>query len=193
MDRYIILLLTLPGLALLPADGPAPKSPLSPDAEKATFHLAPGLRIDLIAAEPQVESPVACAFDEAGKLWVVEMLDYPNGPPKGQPGQGRIATQLLVHGISGDREPRPGNVFFGQVLQRLLKLAAPLRIRSRDPLPGWTGLPDAQQPDPVEAHVCQAIQLGVRNVIKCRRSAEAARQLGQPDAGIDLVQHRIAG
>lgn len=91
MNRNLLPTLAFAGFALLPAaDGPAPKSPLSPDAEKATFRLAPGLRIDLIAAEPQIESPVACAYDESGKLWVVEMLDYPNGPAKGQPGRGRI-------------------------------------------------------------------------------------------------------
>lgn len=114
MGRYILLLLTLPGFALLPAaDGPAPKSPLSPDAEKSTFRLAPGLRIDLIAAEPQVESPVACAFDEAGKLWVVEMLDYPNGPAKGEPGQGRIK---VLEDRDGDGRFEHATVFADRLL-----------------------------------------------------------------------------
>ena len=73
-----------------PADPVAPKSPLTSDAEKATFRLAPGLRIDLVAAEPLIESPVFGTFDESGRLWVVEMRDYPNGPAPGQPPQGRI-------------------------------------------------------------------------------------------------------
>src|SRR5438270_8194136 len=74
-----------------PADPPAvPKSPLTPDAERATFRLAPGLRVDLVAAEPEVESPVACTFDDRGRLWVVEMRDYPNGPAPGKPPEGRI-------------------------------------------------------------------------------------------------------
>ncbi len=30
------------------------------------------------------------AFDERGRLWVVEMIDYPNGPKPGEPGQSRI-------------------------------------------------------------------------------------------------------
>ncbi|HVK15627.1 MAG TPA: PVC-type heme-binding CxxCH protein [Fimbriiglobus sp.] len=114
MNRYIFLLLALPGFALLPAaDGPAPKSPLSPGAEKATFRLAPGLRIDLIAAEPQIESPVACAFDESGKLWVVEMLDYPNGPAKGEPGQGRIK---VLEDRDGDGRYEHATVFADQLL-----------------------------------------------------------------------------
>ncbi|HET6572954.1 MAG TPA: PVC-type heme-binding CxxCH protein [Fimbriiglobus sp.] len=114
MNRLIFLLLTFPGIALLAAAaGPAPKSPLTPGAEKATFHLAPGLRIDLIAAEPEVESPVACAFDEAGKLWVVEMLDYPNGPPKGEPGQGRIK---VLEDRDGDGRYEHATVFADKLL-----------------------------------------------------------------------------
>src|SRR5438552_3948947 len=74
----------------VPAEPVVPKSPLTPDGERATFRLAPGLRIDLVAAEPQVESPVFCTFDESGRLWVVEMRDYPNGPAPGKPPEGRI-------------------------------------------------------------------------------------------------------
>src|SRR5262249_22601388 len=43
-----------------------------------------------VAAEPDIQSPVAMAFDEDGRLYVVEMLDYPSGPPKGQPPEGCI-------------------------------------------------------------------------------------------------------
>jgi putative membrane-bound dehydrogenase-like protein len=38
------------------------------------------LRIELVAAEPDVVDPVAITFDPDGRLWVVEMSDYPNGP-----------------------------------------------------------------------------------------------------------------
>jgi putative membrane-bound dehydrogenase-like protein len=41
-----------------------------------TFAVQPGFRIEQIAAEPLVASPVAIAFDENGKLYVVEMRDY---------------------------------------------------------------------------------------------------------------------
>src|ERR1019366_4337816 len=49
-----------------------------------------GLRIELVACESQIESPVAMAFDPDGRLWVVEVRDYPNGPDKGKPPLGRI-------------------------------------------------------------------------------------------------------
>src|SRR6266542_339007 len=77
------------------ADGPPkkpepPRSPLTPDQARPAFRVAPGLRVDLVAAEPQIESPVAIAFDEDGRLWVVEMRDYPNGPGRGKKPEGRI-------------------------------------------------------------------------------------------------------
>ena len=37
---------------------------------------------------------------------------------------------------------------------------------------GRAGLPDAQEPDPVEAHLGQAVQLGVGNVVQRRRPAQ---------------------
>jgi putative membrane-bound dehydrogenase-like protein len=42
----------------------------------AAFHLRPGFRLELVAAEPAVIAPVAMAFDENGRLFVVEMRDY---------------------------------------------------------------------------------------------------------------------
>jgi len=51
----------------------------TPAEEKATFHLAPGFRIDVVAFEPDVIDPVSMAFDEHGRLYVCEMPSYPNG------------------------------------------------------------------------------------------------------------------
>src|SRR5438874_13752685 len=65
-------------------------SPLTPQQAQKEFRLHPGLRIELVACEPQIESPVAMQFDENGRLWVVEMPDYPNGPAKGEKPHGRI-------------------------------------------------------------------------------------------------------
>src|SRR4029079_9269507 len=51
----------------------APTEPA--DAMKA-FHVAPGFKIEQVAAEPLVASPVAIAFDENCRLYVVEMRGY---------------------------------------------------------------------------------------------------------------------
>jgi putative membrane-bound dehydrogenase-like protein len=88
----LAVIVALP-LALGGAEPPKPpevRSPLSPKEAQKLFRLPPGLRIELVACEPQIESPVAMAFDEDGKLWVVEMRDYPNGPKPGEKPQGRI-------------------------------------------------------------------------------------------------------
>lgn len=65
------------------------------DVEK--FVLADAeLAIELVAAEPLVESPCAMAFDERGRIFVAENRGYPN---TSEPPQGRIA---LLSDSDGD-------------------------------------------------------------------------------------------
>jgi putative membrane-bound dehydrogenase-like protein len=59
------------------------RGPLSPAEALKTFRAPPGFRVELVAAEPDVVSPVAMAFDEDGRLYVAEMRDYPLGTPSG--------------------------------------------------------------------------------------------------------------
>lgn len=51
--------------------------PFSPERALKTFRLPAGFHIELAASEPAVISPVAMTFDERGRLFVVEMPDYP--------------------------------------------------------------------------------------------------------------------
>ena len=61
--------------------------PLSPAESLRSFHVKSGLKLELVAAEPLVESPVAIDFGADGKLWVCEMRDYPSGTDgNGKPG-----------------------------------------------------------------------------------------------------------
>ena len=58
---------------------------LSPTEALATFDIEPGFAIDAFATEPMIEDPVAMAFDEDGRLWVVEMQSYmPNIEGRGE-------------------------------------------------------------------------------------------------------------
>ena len=50
--------------------------PTEPEKALATFQVKPGFKLELVAAEPLVMSPVAMAFDENGRLFVTEMIDY---------------------------------------------------------------------------------------------------------------------
>ncbi len=47
------------------------------------FELEPGLEVALVAAEPEVVDPIAMAFDEQGRLFVVEGRGYPVDEGKG--------------------------------------------------------------------------------------------------------------
>lgn len=65
-------------------------SPLSPTESAAQLVISDGYQIQLIAAEPQVVSPVDAVFDDRGRMWVVEMIDYPFPPPTQTEPRGRI-------------------------------------------------------------------------------------------------------
>jgi putative membrane-bound dehydrogenase-like protein len=70
---------------LLCATNSAPGAPLSPEDERASFHLADeSLVVELVAAEPDVVSPVAITWDARARMFVAEMIDYPVGPKAGR-------------------------------------------------------------------------------------------------------------
>jgi putative membrane-bound dehydrogenase-like protein len=68
----VILLLTVPLTS--PAAGP-----LSPREELATFRVVKGFKVELVASEPDIVDPVSMCFDERGRMFVCEMIGYPNG------------------------------------------------------------------------------------------------------------------
>ncbi len=70
---------------------PAPDSPpLTPLESMRKIHLSPGFGVELVASEPLVMDPVAIDWSPDGRLWVVEMADYPLGMDgQGKPG-GRV-------------------------------------------------------------------------------------------------------
>jgi putative membrane-bound dehydrogenase-like protein len=73
--------------------------PLEPEAALKAFKIVPGFRIELVAAEPQVVDPVDMAFDEDGRIWVAEMIDYPYGDAEKNPPQGRVR---MLEDLDGD-------------------------------------------------------------------------------------------
>ena len=84
----------------LPAEMPA--SPVSPKESLSHFQVHPDCEVRLAASEPQVVDPVAIRFDQHGRMWVVEMRDYPLGPGEGQKPSSKI--KIL--------EDRDGDGFF---------------------------------------------------------------------------------
>lgn len=51
--------------------------PLTPAETIQHFQLAPGLQMEVASAEPTVRQPLNLHFDERGRLWVVQYLQYP--------------------------------------------------------------------------------------------------------------------
>lgn len=57
----------------------------------------PGFKVELVATEPLIESPVAFAWGADGKFWIVEMLDYPSTTPP----PGAAKTSRVKEGSGG--------------------------------------------------------------------------------------------
>ncbi len=53
-----------------------PAPPLSPQQELATFRMAPGYRVELVASEPMVANPIFFEFDPDGRIWALEYRGY---------------------------------------------------------------------------------------------------------------------
>ncbi len=51
-------------------------APTEPEDALKTFRIKPGFKLELVAHEPLVCSPIAISFDEDGRMFVVEMIDY---------------------------------------------------------------------------------------------------------------------
>ncbi|GIW94114.1 MAG: L-sorbosone dehydrogenase [Pirellulaceae bacterium] len=54
------------------------RGPQSPQQALAQMHTADGLRVELVLSEPQVRQPLSIKFDERGRMWVLQYLQYPN-------------------------------------------------------------------------------------------------------------------
>src|SRR5260221_14350433 len=72
-----------PRLAAAPAEvvphaqdkppGPA----LSPAEAMRKMTLPEGFSVELVASEPDIVNPVAMTFDERGRIWITESIEYP--------------------------------------------------------------------------------------------------------------------
>ncbi len=69
----------LPGPALSPAEA----------IKKMT--VPPGFSVELVASEPDIVNPVAMTFDERGRIWITESLEY----PRRAAGPGRDRIKIL--------------------------------------------------------------------------------------------------
>ena len=64
--------------------------PLSPEDSMEYTQVPVGFRLELFASEPEIINPIYFQWDERGRLWVVESVDYPNEIKPGRKGNDRI-------------------------------------------------------------------------------------------------------
>src|SRR5262245_31214686 len=92
--------------------------PLSPEESLKAMHVRPGMKIELVATEPLVVDPVAFDWGSDGRLWVVEMRDYPSGmtwnkegDEFGKPG-GRVK---VLADVDGDGRYDKASIFLDEI------------------------------------------------------------------------------
>ncbi len=73
--------------------------------------LPPGFRCTLFAGEPDLVQPIAFAFDDRGRLWVVENYSYPSWQTDGKPGHDRV---LIFDDPDGSGHFKSRKVFWDQ-------------------------------------------------------------------------------
>lgn len=93
----------------------SPAPALSAADEIKTFKIAPGYRVELVAAEPLVRDPVAMTFDADGRLWVCEMRGYmPNVEGKGQ--KLPVGTISVLEDTDGDGVMDRSTIFLDELV-----------------------------------------------------------------------------
>lgn len=83
-------------------------APLPPLQSLSAMRTHDDLKIELVAAEPLVSSPVAIEWGPDGRLWVAEMFDYPAGIDGNYGPGGRIK---VLEDTDGDGQYDRGEVF----------------------------------------------------------------------------------
>src|SRR5712692_2254377 len=87
---------------------------LSADQSLQSMQIDSNFHVELFASEPLVYDPVEIVFDENGRAFVAEMLDYPEDPPNGQPARSRI---IMLEDTDGDGKADRRTVFADHVLE----------------------------------------------------------------------------
>jgi uncharacterized protein len=89
---------------------PVPKYqlPFTPDDSMKFIQVPAEFKLELFAKEPDIIEPIAFNFDERGRLWIIEAINYPNVVLNGNPGDDRIK---IVEDTNGDGRADKFTVF----------------------------------------------------------------------------------
>ena len=85
--------------------------PVEPDKALDTFRIKKGFRLELVAHEPMVVDPIQMAFDEDGRLYVVEMRWYQAETRTDLMFDERIGRIRLLEDVNGDGRFDKSSIF----------------------------------------------------------------------------------
>ncbi len=84
------------------------QEPLSPEDSRQHIVVEPDFEVVLFASEPDIVNPIDMTWDEKGRLWVLETLDYPNNFTENREGNDRIK---ILEDTNGDGKADEVTVF----------------------------------------------------------------------------------
>src|SRR6266550_3531649 len=68
-----------------------PNEPYSPQEAISRMKVPEGFTVELVASEPDIVNPIAMTFDDRGRIWIAESIEYPRKPA----GVGRDRVKVL--------------------------------------------------------------------------------------------------
>jgi len=68
-----------------------PNQPYSPHEAISKMTVPEGFTVELVASEPDIVNPIAMSFDDRGRIWITESIEYPSKPA----GVGRDRVKVL--------------------------------------------------------------------------------------------------
>ena len=93
-----LLMLATRGLFAAPGDeviphrqDQPPNKPYSPQEALGRMSVPAGFHVELVASEPEIVNPIAMAFDDRGRIWITESIEY----PRKSAGLGRDRVKVL--------------------------------------------------------------------------------------------------
>src|SRR5690348_13012370 len=75
----------------------APNKAYSPQESVRRMTAPPGFHVELVAAEPDITNPIAMTFDDRGRIFITESIEY----PRKSAGPGRDCVKL-IEGVRAD-------------------------------------------------------------------------------------------
>ena len=97
--------------------GSSASPPLPPAEALKTFYMPPGYHLELVAAEPLVQDPVAIDWDADGRLWVVEYPAYVRDLQLPEPLLEPLNRIVVLEDTNNDGRMDKRTVFADQLVQ----------------------------------------------------------------------------